>query len=514
MTTSARTLKIGLISPYSNLSAIGLRYISASLRQAGYATRMIFLPDPDELHYKAKTPPQQYAESVLQQVCDLCADLDLIGITVMSNFVGRARTLTDAIHARLNLPVIWGGIHPTVRPEESLRWADFVCVGEGETAIVELAQSLERGDAPHAVQNIWWRDAQGQPHANSARSIEQELDSLPLPDYALDHQFVLHEGRLAPLTPALLAQYLLHNIARQTRLAYMLSATRGCPFRCAFCCDNALSKMFSGWSKLRRRSPQNLLAEIQAIQAILPQLEAVMFIDSTFLAVSQDWLDAFAEHYKQEVGLPFYISTTPGSIKESKLRVLVEAGLIDVAMGLQSGSPRMRALYHRYETNAQIIEAGQLLQRYRTAIPYPSYDVISDNPYEGYEDRLETLRLLYQLPRPHLLHFFSLTLYPGTDMYDLAKADGLIIDDEAEIYAKSYIKLQPSYYNFVLWCLHRNLPHWLLWPMIQPLALKLFSFPLSAWLFAALYRLIALLRGLEAQFKHIRQFRAYLRSQP
>jgi hypothetical protein len=99
-------------------------------------------------------------------------------------------------------------------------------------------------------------------------------------------------------------------------------------------------------------------------------------------------------------------------------------------------------------------------------------------------------------------------------MYDLAKADGLIIDDEAEIYAKSYIKLQPSYYNFVLWCLHRNLPHWLLWPMIQPLALKLFSFPLSAWLFAALYRLIALLRGLEAQFKHIRQFRAYLRSQP
>ncbi|HQY90544.1 radical SAM protein [Caldilinea sp.] len=513
MTAAADTPKIGLISPYSNLSAIGLRHISSSLQRAGYATRMIFLPDPDELYYKAKSPPSQYTEAVLDQVCDLCADLDLIGITLMSNYVGRARSLTDAVHERLGIPVVWGGIHPTVRPEESLKWADFVCVGEGEDAIVELVHSIELGASQYDIQNIWWRDAQGQIHANPNRPITQNLDELALPDYDLDRQFILNDGQIEPLTPPLLAHHLMHNFARQTRLAYMLSATRGCPFRCTFCCDNALSKMFAGWSKLRRRSPQNLLAEIQVICAVLPQLEAVMLIDSTFLAVSDDWLEEFANLYRREVGLPFFIQTTPGSIKEHKLQLLVEAGLADVGMGLQSGSARMRSLYHRFETNEQIVESGRLLQKHRAAIPYPSYDVISDNPYESYEDQLETLNLLYRLPRPHLLHFFSLTFYPGTDMYELAKTDGFISDDEVDIYAKSYIKLQPNYYNFVLWCLHRNLPHWVLLPMIQPISLRLFSFPIFAWLFTFIYRLIAMTRGLDAQFKHFRQVRTYLRPQ-
>ena len=65
MTAAADTPKIGLISPYSNLSAIGLRHISSSLQRAGYATRMIFLPDPDELYYKAKSPPSQYTDCLL-----------------------------------------------------------------------------------------------------------------------------------------------------------------------------------------------------------------------------------------------------------------------------------------------------------------------------------------------------------------------------------------------------------------------------------------------------------------
>lgn len=504
---------IALISPYSNLSAIGLRSISSSLRRAGYATRMIFLPDPDELHYKAKAPPQQYGDSVLRQVIDLCFGVDLVGITVMSNYVGRARSLTDAVHTQLGIPVVWGGIHPTVRPEESLRWADYVCVGEGEAAIVELMAALEAGHSPHQVANIWWRDPLGQVHINPSRPIDPNLDELALPDYELDHQFVLHEGKTEPLTSSLLASYLVHNFARQTRLAYMLSATRGCPFRCTYCCDNALSKMFAGWSKLRRRSPQNLLAEIRAIRVVLPQLEAVMFIDSTFLAVPNTWLEEFAEIYRREVALPFYISTTPGSIKERNLQLLVDAGLTDVAMGLQSGSARMRAYYHRYETNEQILAAGRLLQKYQKAIPHPSYDIISDNPYENDEDKMATLQLLYQLPRPHLLHFFSLTFYPGTDMYDQAKVDGLIGDDEREVYAKSYIKLEPTYYHFVLWCLHRNLPHWALWPLLQPISLKLFSISVFSDLFAVLYHLIVTMRGLDAEFRHIRHTRGHLRRQ-
>lgn len=513
MTTAQKPFRIGLLSPYSNLSAIGLRSIAASLQAAGYPTRLIFLPDPDELHYKGNAPPLAYATETLDQICELCADLDFIGITVMSNYVARIRFLTAAIQKRLGIPVIWGGIHPTVKPEESLQWADYVCVGEGEAAIVELVRSLEKGDRGTTIPNIWTRDEQGQVIANPSRPIDQELDAIPLPDYNLADHHILHEGKLIPLTPKLMAYYLLHNFARQHRLAYMISATRGCPFRCAFCCDNALTQLFPKWSKLRRRSPENLVAEIKAFRAILPELEAVMFIDSTFLAVSQEWLTHFAEVYRREIGLPFYISTTPGSIKEEKISLLVKAGLADVALGLQTGSSRIRAIYQRFETNEQILAAGDILRRHQAVIPYPSYDIISDNPYETVEDQLETLRLLYQLPRPHLLHFFSLTFYPGTDLYAKARADGLIQDDERDIYNKSYIRLQPTYYNFVLWCLHRNWPRWLLWPMIQPFAIKVFSQQQTKWFFALLYQLVIQTRGLHAHVKHLQRLPKLVRSQ-
>ena len=98
-------------------------------------------------------------------------------------------------------------------------------------------------------------------------------------------------------------------------------------------------------------------------------------------------------------------------------------------------------------------------------------------------------------------------------MYEKAKEDGLVEDDERDIYAKSYIRLIPNYYNFLLWCLHRNWPRWLLWLMIQPLTLKVFSSRYTTWLFELLYRGIALSRGLHAHFRHLRQTPLATRSQ-
>lgn len=485
-----RSWKIGLVSPYSNLSAIGLRYISASLCAAGRETRLVFLPDVEELRYSPKPHPSAYPQPVLDDVCALLADVDMVGITVMSNYYGRARSLTQAIHQTLNVPVIWGGIHPTVMPEECLQWADYVCVGEGEEAIVELISALETDGDTTCIPNIWGRMDNGRIFSNPARPIYQELDAIPLPDYQLAHQFVLHNNEIVPLTPLLLTHYLLNHFAGQTHVAYMLSTTRGCPYRCSFCCDSALAEMFPKWRQIRRRSPENIIAEIKTIRQIIPDLEAVMFIDSTFLAVRTPEIVHLSELYAQEVRLPFFIMTTPGSIKEDKIKPLAEAGLADVGMGIQSGSERTRAMYQRFETNEQILTAGHLLQKYQTQIPSPTYDLISDNPYETDEDKLATLRLLYELPRPYLLHFFSLTFYPGTEMYRQAKADGLVNDNETDIYAKSYIQLGANYYNFVLWCLHKNMPRWLLWPLIQPFALKLFSRRMIEWPFRFMLNVI------------------------
>jgi radical SAM superfamily enzyme YgiQ (UPF0313 family) len=455
---------------------------------------MIFLPDADEWCYMPQPHRQNYPPAVLDQVCAMCADVDLVGIGVMSNFFGRARALTEMIHDRLSLPVIWGGIHPTVKPDECLAWADFVCVGEGEEATVELVNRLAAGLDCTSIPNIWVKDEAGQIIANPVRPLDQSLDDLPLADYELSKQSILHRDRLVPLTPALLAHYLINYFAGEPRVAYMTIMTRGCPYECTYCCASALAQIYPNWRRIRRRSPDHVIAEINAARQLVPALETIMFLDDTFLAMSTDELGRFGEMYREEVGLPFFILVTPRSVTEEKLQHLVQAGLQDVEMGIQTGSRSEQTLFRRPEDNRQILMGAQRLRQFQRWIPRPRYDVISDNPYATRADRLETLRLLFRLPRPSQFYLFSLTFYPGTELYKRAKADGLIHDDEQEVYRKNYNQLEPTYYNFVLWCFHRNLPRWLLWLLIKPLSLRLFESPALRWLFRLLWNVITFLR--------------------
>jgi radical SAM superfamily enzyme YgiQ (UPF0313 family) len=429
--------------------------------------------------------------------------VDLVGISVMSNFVGRARSLTQAIQQRLSVPVLWGGIHPTVKPAECLAWADLVCVGEGEQAMLELVSRLASGQGYADVPNICFQDKAGRVVANPVRPLNRSLDDLPFPDYGLEGQYVLHQDQVRPLTSELLSHYLLNHFVGQTLVVYMTCMTRGCPHQCAYCCSSALGQVYPDWNKLRRHSPEYTVAEIEAAVRQIPSIQAVMFLDDAFLAASNDAIRRFSGLYRERVGLPFQMMATPGSINEEKISCLVEAGLRDVEMGIQTGSQRIRALYSRQGDNQRVLKAARCLNRFCAALPRPRYDVISDNPYETRDDQLAMLRLLYQLPRPFVLYIFSLAFFPGAELYRRATMDGIIQDEERQVYPKNIVQPRPSYYNFVLWCLHRNWPRWLLWPLIQPLALRAFGSARLEWLFRALWRAINAYRTRHARRQHL-----------
>lgn len=491
-------LRIGLISPHSDIWAMGLRQISACLKAAGHEPRLIFLPEPGERFYLPRPHPQAYPPAVVDQVCDLCADVDLVGIGLMSNFVGRARSLTEAIHHRIDVPVIWGGIHPTVRPEECLQWADFVCIGEGEQAIVEFVDCMASGKDHRNVQNIWLKDI-----ANPVRPLNTALDALPFPDYDLSSQYLLTEGRLVTLTPPLLAEYATYNFSGKTRISYMTYMTRGCPYACTYCCSNALSQIYPDSRRIRQRSPERVIAEIEFARQVIPDLQGIVFSDEVLLAVKTEELRRFGELYRQRVGLPFITSTTPGTITEEKLKCLIEAGLQDLRVGIQTGSPRIRELFGRSEDDRLILTIAQRLNRFQKWIPAPRYDVITDNPYDMEADKLATLRLAYQLPRPYRLQYFSLTFFPGTDLYRRAKVDGFIQDDERDIYQKNFGQMAPTYYNFVLLCFHYNLPRGLLRLLIQPLVFRACESTVMRGPVRAVWKIIDWLRVGRSRRKHL-----------
>jgi radical SAM superfamily enzyme YgiQ (UPF0313 family) len=429
---------------------------------------MIFLPDVQEMIAGAEYSERYIPPPALQQIVDLCADAALVGVTVMTSSFRLASQVSDAIRAGRKTPVIWGGIHPTVRAEECLRHADLVCIGEGEEMLVELAVRLDEGRDYHDIENLAYMNAQGEAVFNPMAPLVKDLDALPLPDYDYEDHYVLHEGKMVRFTPSLMEYYMSDIGAWARSVVYGVLTTRGCPYKCSFCVNNTMVGIYDNWSRLRMRSPQNVIDEILDVKRRVPSVAGVMIRDDTFLANPKSYIRDFSRLYKEQVNLPFQAYSTARTVDREKLQLLADAGLRRLIMGIQSGSERMQKLYKRdWATNEQILAAAHVINEFREQIPLPMYDVITDSPYETDEDRFATLQLIHQLPTPYKLSIFSLTFYPGTEIYERAVEDGHFPAQEDAIYEHNFQKIHPTYYNLALYLHHKNLPKPLLWILVQ-----------------------------------------------
>jgi len=451
-------MRVVLISPHGSLIAYGLRTLSACLKQAGHSVRMIFLPFAEEVEpIPGRQPVLRYSEEQLGQLADLCGGAGLVGITCSTLHFPRVADMTNRLKRKIAAPVIWGGIHPTVDPESCLGHADLVCVGEGERLIVELAGRLSRGEEIRDIPNLARRAGDGQVERNSLYPLVTELDALPFPDYGPEDHFVLHDGRLVPLTTPLLAWHLTDGYTFGNGSAYHIWATRGCPHRCAFCGNSVYRELYPDWSKVRRMSPERIADEIEVLRRAMPFVTETAFMDDTFFSASDEAIEEFARVYRRRIGLPFFACASPSTLSKRKMEALVAAGLRYVWVGIQSGSNRIQDLYRRGDSAERIRAAAGMLHEYRDIIRRPVYDVIIDPIFQRRADQRETIALLAGLPRPFQTAVYSLTFFPGTEITRRALAENRIdprrLDPE-----KSLVRLEKTYYRFLLWLSGRRIP--------------------------------------------------------
>jgi len=419
-------MKISLVSSYASPEALGLRYISSYLKRHGHEVRMIFMTTKRDIRFHRPYPPDLLADFI-----EKVRDVDLIGIALMTNTYYKAVELTRAIKAAgVSAPVIWGGIHPTVLPDSCIEHADMVCIGEGEEPMLELADALEAGRDPSGIANLWIK-RDGRIIRNDVRSLVEDLDRYPFPDFELQNEhYVAWGGRLVPASP---------KVLRGTAHRYRLLTTRGCPYGCAFCCNNSVRKLYRGkGSWVRTRSIENVIAELEAARRILPTMDSVSIVDDTFFVRSDEEFERFAALYRERIGLPFEINTHPATITPRKIDALVRCGCREVEMGIQSGS--------RY-TNFEIFQRRVPLEKVAEALAilggFPQLRVqvhyIVNNPWEPEEAILETLQFVARHhPRRIEVYYFPLALFPGTALYERAVAEGLIPPVGGEIYQTVY----------------------------------------------------------------------------
>ena len=403
----------------------------------------------------------------MDEIVPLCEDCDIIGITLMTNFFDGAVQVTEKIKDKLEKPIIWGGVHPTIRPEESLKYADIICVGDGEEAVCELLDRMQGQEPCEDIKNLWFKEG-GRVIKNPLRPLMRNLDIYPMPDYSIDDHYLMFEDKIQLMTNNLLEIALVRTpspIARYlSTCGYQTMTGRGCPHKCSYCINDTLKSLCGGKNYLRWRSTKCVIDELIWVKKEMPYVGHIWFSDDSFFARSQRDIEKFCVQYKEKINLPFFALGSPMTLTEDKMDTLVDAGLTCIQMGIQTGSKRMQDLYNRrLMTNEKMLGATGIINRYKDKMLPPHYDFLLDSPFETEQDKIASLGLIAQIPKPFILQTFSLVLYPGTQLYEIAKQMRLIDDEREEIYNKSFANRQRGYLN-MLFCLCRfgRFPGWVL----------------------------------------------------
>jgi coproporphyrinogen III oxidase-like Fe-S oxidoreductase len=165
---------------------------------------------------------------------------------------------------------------------------------------------------------------------------------------------------------------------------------------------------------------------------------------------------------------------SPSTITEEKLSYLVDAGMYEIQMGIETACERTRKLYRRTTTNETVLKAARSINKFKSSVT-AIYDFILDNPYETKEDIAETLAFILKLPRPFHLQLFSLIFFPGTELYHQAKKDGFITDEEKDVYRKQFQFIQVRYLNLIFYLFNYGAPNFLIKPLLNKYIIALFE---------------------------------------
>jgi len=406
-----------------NTQLSGSRYIHSYLKNSGVETSLIFFKRLGINDGREET------EAELDLFSKLVKDInpDLLGIGVgCSAFYDLACKLTHKMKEVKDIPVIWGGVHPTVSPLKSLDFADYICLGEGEEALSEFVIKYRNGEDLSNIQNFGFKK-NGSVNINPVRPFIKNLDKIPHPLYDDDGKYYINNNKFMAYEPY-----------KKEHEIYLTMTMRGCPFQCTYCANSIFKKLYKGkGSYIRQRSVKSVEEELDYTNKMFPSIKQIAFYDDVF-GLNAEWTEEFCDMYREKFGIPFWCYMHPNSINPKILKKMKSAGLFYIDMGIQSGSERIRKDYFkRTDKNQDIIEAVKTLKKHKVK---PRLDFILDNPFENDEDKLEVINLLLSFPKPFEFRLYSLAYFPETELTKRALKEGLIDENDVEDVAKKTLR--------------------------------------------------------------------------
>ena len=368
----------------------GVAYISSVLKKAGHKVSLVHLKK-----YVCK-------DEFLRLLADK-EPFELLAFSSTTNEFSYIKDLTEWAKAGYSVPVICGGSHATIDPEQviSHHCIDFVCIGEGELPMLELCNKIDAGKDFLDVDSLWLK-RDGNIIRNSIRPLLENLDSLPFPDRELFNYQSLEE-------------------AEQRRLVVM--ASRGCPYKCSYCCNYLFRDCYSNKGKyVRFRSVDNIIQEIKVSTKEYGDIERIVFHDDIF-PLDKNWFNKFIDNYSKDVNLPFICNSRANLIDEEVVYNFRKAGCIQVNIGIESGNEKIRKeILNRNISQKQILNAFNLCRK--MGLRTYAYNMVGI-PSEELSDMLDTVKL-NTLAKPSQIQTSIFYPYPRTELYNFCDRLGLL----------------------------------------------------------------------------------------
>lgn len=406
-------MEIVLVNLSSKISSDGSRLISALLKRAGYHVTNIFL---------ARSNPFIDDKNELMQLNQILEKSHLVLIGVYSSYVSAAIQITEYIHEYFpEIKIVWGGPHCIAAPEMALEFADGVCFSEGDESVVDFVNKMDAGEDYYNIPNMAFRK-EGRLIINEVLPPFKELDNLPYYDYDLSDSYLL-DKHLIPLNKKILKErFACYPFYKP---AFYFLASRGCPNRCTYC-NNARYISIFGKNSIRFHSVNRIISELQMSLAQFDFFEYIVLADDDFFMRPLDQIEDFAKQYKEKIGIPLGLAVSPNTYNSKKMKLLVNAGLRFIQMGVQTGSQRvLDDVFNRNTDVRKTLKVIRELAEYKKSDNVDLLvDFIIDNPYEMREDVYLTYKSLLELPLHVIVNIFYLTFFPGTPLYDKAVRDG------------------------------------------------------------------------------------------
>ncbi len=401
--------EIVLFRPFADKSSkyrcpLGLIYIATPLVEKGFTVKII----DEEICSNWLTELNNAVDS-----STICA-----GISVMTGrSIQSALDFSKEIKKISNIPVIYGGIHPSFLPHQTLEngFVDIVVVGEGEKVFLEVAESIKMNKDLKDVRGILYKQ-NGKFYVNQEADF-MDLNNLSIPNYDLidvEH-YCRGEGSLTHDGPA-----------------FEINVDRGCPNRCAFCYNIKFNK--------RRWRAMGAEKVLDAVVAIIKKYNAktINFVSDNFFVdknrvfeICKGIIDKGLKiHWYADIRIDSFLS-----YDDEIIRSIKDSGCTMLTFGVESGSGRILRMIDKDIKIEDILKAYKRTRAFDFKI---NYHFMIGFPDETKADIAQTIKLILFLTQDDNVTIYGpsiFTPYPGTPLYDRCLELGFIPPNRLEDWA-------------------------------------------------------------------------------